>query len=131
MPVDVEDFYRKYGPMVLRRCRAILRDEEKALDAMQDTFVQILKKRDVLEDRAPSSLLYITATNICLNIIRSDKRRRTDPDDARISAIASCESVEVDTVNRVTIDEVFANEQESTRTMAMLHYVDKIGRAYV
>ena len=26
--------YQKFGPMVLRRCRFILKDEEKALDAM-------------------------------------------------------------------------------------------------
>ena len=45
--VGMEDFsvlYEKYGPMVLRRCRYILKDEEKALDAMQDVFVRILEK---------------------------------------------------------------------------------------
>ena len=31
MAVDVEALYRKYGPMVLRRCRHLLRDEEMTM----------------------------------------------------------------------------------------------------
>ena len=64
MAVDVEQFYRKYGPMVLRRCRSLLRDEDAALDAMQDVFVQVLRKQEALHDTAPSSLLYRIATNV-------------------------------------------------------------------
>ncbi len=57
MAIDIESFYRKYGPMVLRRCRSILKDEESALDAMQDVFVKILKKEKELTGDSPSSLL--------------------------------------------------------------------------
>ena len=28
---DFDSLYRQYGPMVLRRCRALLKNEEKAL----------------------------------------------------------------------------------------------------
>ena len=42
MAIDVEAAYRRYGPMVLRRCRQMLRDEQQATDAMQDVFVQLL-----------------------------------------------------------------------------------------
>ena len=38
-PMDVEALYQKYGPMVLRRCRQLLRDEDEALDVVQDVFV--------------------------------------------------------------------------------------------
>src|SRR6056297_2879367 len=79
--IDVEDFYRTYGPMVLRRCRGLLRNEEEALDAMQETFVRILRKQRQLDNRAPSSLLYISATNVCLNMIRAKKRRPTQSGD--------------------------------------------------
>ena len=37
---DFDSLYRTFGPMVLRRCRFLLKDEEKALDAMQDVFVR-------------------------------------------------------------------------------------------
>ena len=60
--------------MVLRRCRQLLQNEDKALDAMQDTFVQLLRHEKRLTAGAPSSLLYRIATNICLNVLRSEKR---------------------------------------------------------
>ena len=31
--MDVDTLYRRYGPMVMRRCRQLLRDEDQALDA--------------------------------------------------------------------------------------------------
>ena len=34
--INIEEYYTRYGPMVLRRCRQLLRDEDRALDAMQD-----------------------------------------------------------------------------------------------
>jgi hypothetical protein len=30
--IDVENLYTRYGPMVLRRCRAMLRHEDEAAD---------------------------------------------------------------------------------------------------
>jgi RNA polymerase sigma-70 factor (ECF subfamily) len=33
LPIDIEDYYRRHGPMVLRRCRSLLRDEPQAVDA--------------------------------------------------------------------------------------------------
>jgi DNA-directed RNA polymerase specialized sigma24 family protein len=39
--IDVEALSRRYGPMVLRRCRRLLGDEQEALDACQDVFVRI------------------------------------------------------------------------------------------
>ena len=75
MAIDVEGYYRKYSPMVLRRCRFMLRDEERALDAMQDVFVEVLRREKDLVHYAPSSLLYTIATNVCLNKIRRTKRR--------------------------------------------------------
>jgi len=55
--LDVDALYRKYGPMVIRRCRALLADEEQALDAAQETFVKLLRYQDRLTDAAPSSML--------------------------------------------------------------------------
>ena len=54
--MDVDTLYRRYGPMVMRRCRQLLRDEDQALDATQDVFVRLLTRRDRLRDDA--CLLY-------------------------------------------------------------------------
>jgi RNA polymerase sigma-70 factor, ECF subfamily len=126
MAINIEEFYTKYGPMVLRRCRSLLRDEERALDAMQDTFVQVIKKQNKLDARAPSSLLYTIATNICLNIIRSQKRRPPESGGDIINEIAGYDDPENRALSIHFLDKLFENQHETTRTIATLHYVDKM-----
>lgn len=123
MEIDVEDYYRQYGPMVLRRCRFILKDEDRALEAMQDVFVRLLEKRRKLKHSYPSSLLYRIATNVCLNIIRSEKKRFVDGDDM-LHTIASRDGIENRIEAEEMIERIFQNEKESTRDMAFMHYVD-------
>jgi RNA polymerase sigma factor (sigma-70 family) len=124
--VDVEALYTRYGPMVLRRCRSMLGgDEGEALDALQDTFVQVLRHRDRLDARGPSSLLYCIATNVCLNRLRTLRSRsREGGGDELLAGIASAEDVESRAVAAGFLDRLFASERASTRTMAVLHYVD-------
>ena len=125
MAVDVEALYNRYGPMVLRRCRFLLDDESEALDALQDTFVQVLRHRERLDARGPSSLLYCIATNVCLNRLRTRRRRsREAGGDDLLAGIASAEDVESRAVAAGFLDRLFASERASTRTMAVLHYVD-------
>ena len=121
--MDVEALYKKYGPMVLRRCRSMLKDEEKALDAMQDCFVLVLRHGERLDEAAPSSLLYRMATNICLNVLRSERARRSDGD-TMLDVIASSENMEESSEARGLVEWVFRHEDDSTRTMAWLHYVE-------
>ncbi len=124
MAIDTHSYYRTYGPMVLRRCRRILGDEEKAVDAMQDTFVQLLRYKDSLEGEAPSSLLYRMATNVCLNKIRSSKRRPETPSDELVSRIAGLSETESRVGARELLTRLFAKHRESTRTIAVLHLLD-------
>ena len=122
--MDVEKYYRRYGPMVLRRCRRLLRDEEQARDAMQDTFVNLIRSQRGLIGRAPSSLLYRIATNVCLNRIRTRKRRPEDPDDTLLSKIASLEEPGALVEARSLLERLFGREAVSTRTIAVLHLLD-------
>ena len=119
--IDVAALFERYGPMVLRRCRQLLRDEEEARDLMQDVFVQVLRRRERLSDLYPSSLLFRIATNLCLNRIRDRKREpRPEEDEQMIERIA----VHEDRESPLTLARLFDRHQESTRTMAILHYVD-------
>jgi len=122
--LDVDSLYRKYGPMVLRRCRRLLVDEEQALDAMQETFVKLLRYQDKLTDKAPSSMLYTIATNICLNMMRAASRRPRTTGEEALERIAAADDVEAAALDRTVLDGIFANERASTRTMAVMHYVD-------
>jgi RNA polymerase sigma-70 factor (ECF subfamily) len=122
--VDVETLYRRYGPMVIRRCRQLLRNEERALEAAQDVFVQVVRKQDVLTDDSPSGLLLRMATNTCLNILRADRSRPQELGDSLLQEIAASEDSESGVLTRLRLDRIFGREQASTRTMAVLHYVD-------
>ena len=124
MALDVEDYYRTYGPMVLRRCRRLLGDEELALDAMHDVFVKVLRYEDRLVDQAPSSLLYRMATNECLNRLRSRRRKPEHPEGELLWRIATTDDVEGRAHRRSLLDRIFSREQESTGTIAVLHLVD-------
>lgn len=126
MAINVEKLYTKYGPMVLRRCRYILKDEESALDAMQDVFVQVVKKQEKLNSKAPSSLLYTMATNVCLNKLRSVKSKKESSDDSMLMQIASVDDVEAKIMTNGFLERIFTNEKASTKTIAVLHYVDKL-----
>jgi RNA polymerase sigma-70 factor (ECF subfamily) len=118
--IDVEALYRRYGPMVLRRCRALLRDEERAQDAMQDVFVQLLHKRLQLHGLYPSSLLYRMATNHCLNLLRRDRRFRQLHDEELLERLPSGDDPESAVETRDLICRLFDGERESTRTIAVL-----------
>lgn len=125
MPIDPDSVYRRYAPMVLRRCRHLLRDEEAAVDAMQDVFVQIVAHQARLEDRGLSSLLYRVATNTCLNRLRSRRRRPETRDEALLQRIADAAPAHDERVlARSFLATLFGREREGTGTIAVLHHVD-------
>jgi RNA polymerase sigma-70 factor, ECF subfamily len=74
MAIDIETYYQRYKTMILNRCRALVSDEQKAFDILQDTFVQLARHQNRLEDHAPITLMYRIATNLCLNHLRQEKR---------------------------------------------------------
>ena len=122
--LDVDSLYRRYGPMVLRRCRFLLRDEERAVDAMHDVFVNVLNHRESLRGTTHSSLLHRIATNVCLNRLRSERRRPQDRDEELLVEIAAMDDLEGQTAANGLLDRLFGREPESSRTIAVLHLVD-------
>lgn len=124
MPVDVDAAYRRYGPMVRRRCQQLLKDPELARDAMHDTFVKLVRHRSTLDDRALGGLLYRMATQVSLNRIRSRKRHPEDADDDLLLRIACADDPGEQASARNLLQRLFGTEPESTRTIAVLHLVD-------
>ncbi|WP_373047383.1 RNA polymerase sigma factor [Vulgatibacter sp.] len=124
MAVDVQALYTQFGPLVLRRCRKLLRDEDQALDAMQDVFVLLLRNEARLDDGAPSSLLLRMATNVCLNRIRGAGRRPEDPEEETLQQIACADDAESRSLARSVLGRIFGRELESTQAIAVMHLVD-------
>jgi RNA polymerase sigma factor (sigma-70 family) len=128
LAIDVESFYRRYGPMVLRRCEKLLRNAAQAQDAMQDVFVAVLSHGSRLDEAAPAALLLRIATNVCLNRLRGAKRRPEDPDDELLLRIAaSGQDSEGQVVARGLLARLFGGQgalEASSRTIAVMHLVD-------
>lgn len=122
--MDIEQLYERYGPMVMRRCRQLLGDEDEALDATQDVFVRVLEAGDPMKMKHPSSFLYVTATNLCLNRIRDRKRHGETSDEQALYQIASIDDTEGRVGARSVLGRLFGQSPESSRTIAVLHYMD-------
>jgi RNA polymerase sigma-70 factor (ECF subfamily) len=126
VPVDSHTYYCTYGPMVLRRCRRLLGDEQAARDAMHDVFVQVLSRAGELADQAPSSLLFRIATNVCLNRIRTRRRRPEDGDPELLVQIAQETDPAARSAARAALDALFRHEPADTALIAVLHLHDRM-----
>jgi RNA polymerase sigma-70 factor (ECF subfamily) len=114
--------------MVLRRCRALLRNDAQAEDVMHDVFVALLRFDERLNDEAPAALLMRVATNLCLNRLRGTRRRPEDADDELVQRIAAeGAGSEGRTVARDLLSKLFGPADSlaaSTGTIAVMHLVD-------
>ena len=125
--IDVEQAYRQHGPLVLRRCSKLLRDEGRAMDAMHDVFVEVLRRHETLELEAPWALFMRVATNVCLNRLRTMRRRPEDgADDVLLRIAAEAPDREAQSSARRLLARIFQRETESTLEIAVLHYVDRM-----
>jgi len=132
MKIDVEDCYKKYAPMIFRRCSFLLKNEDDALDALQDVFVNLLRHSGRLHGQFLSSLLYTIATNICLNRL---KRRKLAACNSALSPSAGLNPAlspepgsidpEFDRIeDSMLIDIILQDESETTRAMCLMYHVD-------
>ena len=69
--------------------------------------------------------MWNTATRLCLNRIRDKKRRGLDCNTSELLLSIACADDEQDSFEaKNLLAKIFSREQESTRTIAVLHYVD-------
>jgi RNA polymerase sigma-70 factor (ECF subfamily) len=110
--------------MVLRRCRQLLKNEDLAADAMQETFIRVLRSSKTLHARYPSSLLYRIATNVCLNALRTHRRRPAVSVDPLLDGLPGRERMEDRILDTFVLEEIFSQAKPSTRKAAEMHYLE-------
>jgi RNA polymerase sigma-70 factor (ECF subfamily) len=122
--LDVEHLYRRYGDMVLGRCRTLLGNEADAQEACQEVFLRLHRYRNRFRGEAsPTTYLFRVTTSTCLNKRRTRRRRRED-------AVEECPIVPVhDSVLeahdvRDLVERVLQITDEKTRQAVVYHFVD-------
>lgn len=78
-PTDTElaQLYDRYAHVLFHRCRGILRNDEDANDAVQETFAKVIRNWDGFQHQSsPLTWMYRISTNLCLNQVRNHGARR-------------------------------------------------------
>ena len=122
--IDIEAYYLRYGPMVLRRCRRMLKDEQSAHDAMQEVFLRVLTNQDRLTGMYPSALLYRIATNVCLNRIRNERKHTLNEYLDILHNLSFFEEQEDSGSAKKLLDYVLEREKESLRKIAVMYFIN-------
>lgn len=74
---ELADLYERYAHVLFHRCRRILRDDEDANDAVQETFSKVIRNAETFRQQAsPLTWMYTIATNHCLNQLRNRSGRQ-------------------------------------------------------
>ncbi|MBL8993499.1 MAG: sigma-70 family RNA polymerase sigma factor, partial [Spirochaetia bacterium] len=120
----LKGLYEQYSAMISRRCVFLLKDEDRAFDALQEVFMRLLKNPHYLKGSQFSSLLYTMATNVCLNFIRDQNRKRENAGDNLIDKLAMLPAPADDLESRDFFHRFFATQKDSTRLMAVMHFLD-------
>jgi RNA polymerase sigma-70 factor, ECF subfamily len=85
---QVEEAYRRYFPMIVRKSSRILRDGIEAQDLAQETFLRLWRSRlDMRDAVATTAWLYKTCTRLALDRLRSAERP-VEGSDALATAMA-------------------------------------------
>jgi RNA polymerase sigma-70 factor (ECF subfamily) len=122
--INIKEYYLRYGPMVLRRCRQLLRDEERAKDAAQEVFAKVLTHKKRLKNQYPSSLLFRISTNTCLNMIRDQSSQSSLHSEDPLHGIAFYDESEKKVMMQDILEKIFRKEKPSTREIALMYFVD-------
>lgn len=130
---ELADIYHKYGHLVLRICREILRQEHDAQDAMHETFLKFWRYAPKLRNREEFvGGLRRTAVSCAIDLLRSRKRQGCYQEAwAELREVVLSEREQHDTqrlFQRDVISLLFraVKVDESTLQMAYFYYMDEM-----
>lgn len=96
-----QELMASHEDRVFSICLRVVRNRDLALDATQDTFINVFRRIDSFDGRAKfSTWLYRVAVNSCYDLLRKEQRRQTQPmpehvDPADLSVDDDLEAVEL------------------------------------
>ncbi len=120
---EVSEVYRRYGPLLERRCRLLLRDDVLAEDALHELCATLLRRGEPLRDAAsPFRWLCRAVERTSLDLLRRRKRVREALPIDDVDALGPAPGVDVDARRAVleALDALLPDQQ----TLAIMLFVD-------
>lgn len=127
-PLDhavIATLFRRWGPLIYRRCCRILGSEDEAQDGVQEVFLRLLRMSDAYEEQdRVLHLAYRIATNWCLNRLRDRRLELPAFDLSEIAAVSPGPAPETAVVHRDALARLFAACDDETRLIVYLRFHD-------
>ena len=124
---DIRALYERYGPVLFHRCRSIVKNDEDANDAVQETFARVIRNwSDFRHQSSPLTWMYRISTNLCLNHIRN-RQGRADKREQHVDAIVGEGFTRPDASrweNADLVRQLLAECDEETQQIVTLLYFD-------
>jgi RNA polymerase sigma-70 factor (ECF subfamily) len=125
---EVEGVYRRYGPMLERRCRLLLRDDVLAEDAMQELLTTLLRRGQTFrEATSPYAWLCRAAERASLDLLRRGKRGRDALSLDDVDVLGPAPGVDAEA--RRAVLESLERLDDDARHLAVLLFVDGLTQA--
>ena len=113
----IEYLLQQYGNSLFRFCLFTLKNETDAEDVIQETFIRYLQKAPAFADTEhEKAWLFKVASNLCLDLLRYQKRHRQEELDAAQYMSTVPENLE--------ILEALLELPEKFRLVLILYYVE-------
>lgn len=129
---ELARLYDRYGHVLFHRCRTILRNDEEAMDAVQETFARVLRSGDTFRAQSsPLTWMYRISTNWCLNQIRNRRGRERKHEDHREELAGPESRDQTDDIDQGRILSLLDDCDEQTRACVVHTYFDDCTREEV
>lgn len=130
-PLDDSQFdgcYRRVFPMVLAKCRRMLRGDADANDVAQEVFVRLWRHRELVQDQgALIAWLYRTSTHLVID--RARQRSLGQENLAHLHGVLQGDTIrdsEARFVSREQLRHVLANCSQDELEAVILNRVDRM-----
>jgi len=120
---EVSDVYQRYGALLARRCRLLLRDAAQADDAVQELIAVLLRRGEGLRAaESPYRWLCRAADRACIDLLRRGRHLRAAVDIDGLDPIGVAPGIDPEA--RCAVVESLATLDEAQQSLAIMLFVD-------
>ena len=125
--MDIDEWYRKYGESVYRRALRFTRDESKAMDIMQETFLKVIKYQNSFRgDSSPLTWLFTIVDRCFFDSIRPNKNEIINTDDIETFVKSEMENHDEIFLQQELVSKLLINSKKDVRQIVVHRYFDEL-----